>query len=131
MHSRILYVLPYGQMSYWGKIFCPKYINDYIYFFIFPGIRVNKRIGPHNINLLCLIFGSLLGDGYAEKHGNGTRISFYQEASHKNYLLYLHKYMSNTGYCNPNLPKIKTRLNKFGKLRYIIRFKTYTFSSFN
>jgi hypothetical protein len=52
-------------------------------------IRADKRIGPHNIDILSILFGSLLGDGHAERRikGNGTRISFYQEASHVSYLL--------------------------------------------
>lgn len=34
------------------------------------------RIGPHNIDVISVIFGSLLGDGHAEKRlkGVGTRI---------------------------------------------------------
>ena len=54
-----------------------------------PRIRADKRIGPHNKLVLTIIFGSLLGDGYAERRikGNGTRITFYQEGSHVSYLL--------------------------------------------
>jgi ubiquinol-cytochrome c reductase cytochrome b subunit len=52
-------------------------------------LRADKRIGPHNKIVLDLIFGSLLGDGHAERRkiGNGTRITFYQEAVHVSYLL--------------------------------------------
>jgi ubiquinol-cytochrome c reductase cytochrome b subunit len=52
-------------------------------------IRAMKRIGPHNINILSILFGSLLGDGHAERHvkGKGTRITFYQESSHVAYLI--------------------------------------------
>src|ERR1700728_180768 len=52
-------------------------------------IRADKRIGPHNFDILSIIFGSLLGDGYAERRikGNGTRISFYQEGSHLSYII--------------------------------------------
>jgi ubiquinol-cytochrome c reductase cytochrome b subunit len=52
-------------------------------------IRADKRIGPHNKLVLDIIFGSLLGDGHAERRiqGNGTRITFYQEATHVSYLL--------------------------------------------
>jgi ubiquinol-cytochrome c reductase cytochrome b subunit len=52
-------------------------------------IRADKRIGPHNKIVLDIIFGSLLGDGHAErrKTGNGTRITFYQEGVHVAYLL--------------------------------------------
>lgn len=52
-------------------------------------IRADRRIGPHNKLILNIIFGSLLGDGHAERRikGNGTRITFYQEGSHVSYLL--------------------------------------------
>jgi LAGLIDADG DNA endonuclease family len=52
-------------------------------------LHSNKRIGPHNKDLLSIIFGGLLGDAHADKRiqGYGTRISFQQEASHVSYLL--------------------------------------------
>nr|YP_010424001.1 hypothetical protein NQV51_mgp08 [Aspergillus sclerotioniger]USH57599.1 hypothetical protein [Aspergillus sclerotioniger] len=91
------------------------------------------RIGPHNIDVISIIFGSLLGDGYAEKRlkGVGTRISFYQESSHVDYLLYLHKFFSQLGYCNDKIPVITTRLGVKGKVRKIIRFHTWSFTSFD
>lgn len=95
---------------------------------VFGGRSVN-RIGPHDYNVLSILIGSLLGD--AEKHGNGTRFSFQQEHSHNSYLLWFHNYLNELGYCNSTIPKIATRLDKNGKLRYLSRFKTYTFSSFN
>jgi LAGLIDADG DNA endonuclease family protein len=54
------------------------------------------RIGPHNKDVLSIIFGSLLGDSHGEKRlkGLGTRFSFSQEDSHVEYLLYLHKHIS-------------------------------------
>jgi ubiquinol-cytochrome c reductase cytochrome b subunit len=88
------------------------------------------RIGPHNIDILAIIFGSLLGDGYAEKRFNkvkyysGTRINFYQESSHSKYLIYLHNSISELGYCNPKLPEIGTRLGSGGTIRKTIRFST-------
>jgi len=128
------YVLPYGQMSLWGEV-CPKcvYINNYLELsnLLFSKIRSTNRIGVHNYDILSIIFGSLLGDAHTEKHGNGTRITFYQENTHKDYLLWLHKLISNKGYCNENIPVLQTRLGKYGKIRKIIRFKTFTYSSFN
>jgi len=52
-------------------------------------IKGLKRIGPHDQIIYSIIFGSLLGDGHAEKRngGLGTRISFYQESTHLSYLL--------------------------------------------
>lgn len=96
-------------------------------------IAADTRVGPHNINILCIITGSLLGDAHAERRviGNGTRVSFYQEARHSQYLLWLHSLVAGLGYCNPNTPKIRTRLGKNGLLRYIIRFHSFTYTSFN
>jgi hypothetical protein len=54
--------------------------------FTSPRTRAIKRIGPHNIDILSIIIGSLLGDAYAEKHGLGTRICFQQEDNHSAYL---------------------------------------------
>jgi ubiquinol-cytochrome c reductase cytochrome b subunit len=84
----------------------------------------NKPI--ENTKILEIIYGTLLGDGHAEKrkNGKGTRITFYQESSHDDYLLYLHSIVANLGYCNTNIPKIFTRLSKNGKIRKVIRFST-------
>jgi ubiquinol-cytochrome c reductase cytochrome b subunit len=89
-------------------------------------IPANKRIGAHNKNILIIIFGSLLGDGHAERRiqGKGTRITFYQEGSHVSYLLWLHNLISNLGYCNSNIPKIQKRLGQKGIVRKVIRFRT-------
>ena len=96
-------------------------------------ILAKDRIGPHDITILSILFGSLLGDCHAEyrNKGKGTRFCFYQESSHAAYLTWLHGLLSNLGYCNTKTPEIKIRLSKNGKVRKIIRFKTWTFSSFN
>ena len=142
------YVLPYGQMSLWGLIIKPQMFNLYLFLFILVlispidwGINWNKtsrlrgiyRIGPHNKDVLSIIFGSLLGDAHAEKrlNGMGTRISFFQEDSHVEYILSLHKLLSEYGYCNSKKPVIGRRLGSKGKLRKIVRFTTWTYTSFN
>ena len=94
-------------------------------------IRADKRIGPHNFDILSILFGSLLGDAHAEYRGKGTRICFYQEAKHSAYLMWLHNIISNLGYCNPIKPEIQKRLGKKGVVRNVVRFKTWTYSSFN
>ena len=144
------YVLPYGQMSLWGyknslkclnKIFISldKLRKIYIYFILL--VTINRiirfkswqRIGPHNYDIISIIFGSLLGDGHAEKRsaGIGTRIAFYQEGSHIKYVIWLHNLISTIGYCNSIPPKISSRIGKGGKLRKIVRFSTWTYTSFN
>jgi ubiquinol-cytochrome c reductase cytochrome b subunit len=99
------------------------------YFYNLPQISRLKgiyRIGPHNKDIISIIFGSLLGDGQGEKRllGIGTRFNFYQEASHVNYLMFLHKFFSELGYCKSKLPIITTRLSHKGKIRKVARFST-------
>ena len=141
------YVLPYGQMSLWGFFNKPQmYILYYIIFLLLlitpvtinTKLKISRlkgiyRIGPHNIDILSIIFGSLLGDANAEKRllGTGTRISFFQEGIHIQYILYLHKILSDSGYCNSKIPIIRNRLGTKGKVRKIIRFSTWTYTSFN
>lgn len=141
------YVLPYGQMSLWGK-YVPQMYSLHIFSFtglLFivivntltdkPFTKINGiyRIGPHNEEILSIIVGSLLGDAHAEKRslGLGTRISFYQEHSHVEYIYYLHSLLSSKGYCTASLPKTSTRLGIKGKVRKVARFHTWTYSSFN
>lgn len=101
--------------------------------------EITKRKEVTNFNkplsntIKSIICGSLLGDGHAEKRsgGKGTRIIFYQESIHSEYLLYLHYLVASLGYCNTTKPKIKTRLGKKGKTKYIIRFATWTYDIFN
>jgi hypothetical protein len=50
-------------------------------------IKGDKRIGPHSIDIISIIFGSLLGEGDVERKKDGTRITFFQEAMHVKYLL--------------------------------------------
>ena len=96
-------------------------------------LRGIYRIGPHNKDIISVICGSLLGNGQAEKRliGLGTRINFYQEDAHTEYLLYLHNMLFKLGYCNSKLPVETTRLGAKGKVRKIIRFSTWTYTSFN
>ena len=94
-------------------------------------ITSTKRIGPHNKDILDFVQGSLLGDGNLELHGNGSRLCLQQESSNKAYLLWSHKFLADRGYCNLELPKIQTRIGNKGKIRYVLRLKTWTLSSLN
>ena len=146
-----MYVLPYGQMSLWGfhqslRCLTIKYLylikknKFYIYFISIIANNNNnirykswQRIGPHNHDILSIIFGSLLGDGYAENRvgGFGTRITFYQEDTHMKYILWLHNLLSSKGYCNTTIPKLSTRIGNKGKIIRIGKFRTWTYTSFN
>jgi ubiquinol-cytochrome c reductase cytochrome b subunit len=94
-------------------------------------IKGYNRVGPHNIDILSIIFGSLLGKGVIERKKDGPRVTFYQEAVHVKYLLFLHNQLASLGYCNPTVPKIGTKLGKKGKVYRTLRFSTLTYTSFD
>lgn len=146
------YCCVYGQISRWGNTYIASnmfYVIMIIYIILsiiilmynkyIINIKVTKRsemnnnVGPLNIDIMSIIYGSLLGDGHAEKRkdGSGTRILFQQENINNAYLYYLHSLLANLGYCNTNLPIIKTRLGKNGKVRQYLKFGTWTYDSFN
>jgi len=99
--------------------------------FISPRILGRRRIGPHNIEILSIIFGSLLGDGHMVKEKEGSRMKFYQGGSNSNYLLWLHSKVAYLGYCIKNPPILRSRILKDGTISYYIRFESFTHTSFN
>lgn len=96
-------------------------------------ITAYQRIGPHNIDIISIIIGSVLGDTHLEKRVKslGTRIIFEQSNKNVEYLMWFHNYLANRGYCNPNKPKLHKRIRKDNKIYYHYRINSYTFSSFN
>ena len=100
---------------------------------LFSSSRISsfKRIGPHNYEILCILLGSLLGDGSMEKSKDGYRFVFYQKGDHIEYLIWLHAHIFKHGYCKENIPQIQSRSGGHGKLVYYCRFRTFTFSSFD
>ena len=99
----------------------------------FTGKISVERIGPHNLNIISIIIGSLLGDGHLEKRaqGLGTRIKFEQSSDNVEYLMWFHSYFSERGYCNTNKPKLKKRIRKNGTVYYHYSINSFTFSSLN
>lgn len=49
-------------------------------------LRAINRIGPHSLEILSILYGTLLGDSHIEKRSNNVRISFQQENSNCEYL---------------------------------------------
>ena len=100
-------------------------------------VRASSRIGPHNIDVISIIIGSLLGDGYANSRRiEGTRFCFRQSVIHKDYLFWLYKFFNDKGYCSNLPPRMYERelLNKYTqetKVYYGYEFNTFTFRSFN
>ena len=73
--------------------------------FIIPNINADKRIGPHGSDIISVLVGSLLGDGYAERvMSGGVRFRFRQSAARKDYIVWIHNFFNTRGYCSNNLP---------------------------
>lgn len=123
------YVLPWGQMSLWG--YSPNVIFSQSVSPIFT-IRSIKRIGPHNKDVISFIYGSQLSDGYAERHGNGTRIVQQQESRNREFLNWYNNYLKERGYStSKSANKIQSRIGINSKRRFYQKSTTWTYSSFN
>jgi hypothetical protein len=94
--------------------------------------RAINRIGPHDQEIISVIFGLLLGDGYAgNRSGEGVRIAIRQSIIHKEYLFYLYNFFFTKGYCSNLEPRQYTRtLKGIEKVYYGYEFNTFTFRSF-
>lgn len=94
--------------------------------------RAINRIGPHELDVISVIFGLLLGDGYANnRSGEGVRIAVKQSIIHKEYLLFLYNFFFDRGYCTNLKPREYKRTIKGRDKIYLgYEFNTYTFRSF-
>ena len=63
-----------------SKIYFSASINNILSYKTPEGLKIRacKRIGPHNKDIISILFGSLLGDAHAQKdkRGYGTSIRF-------------------------------------------------------
>ena len=98
--------------------------------FILPNFKPRTRIGPHNLDVISVLVGSLLGDGHGERlQTGGVRFRFRQQVKHKEYIFWLYEFFNKRGYCSNNLPVYYEQ--KYGdKIYGAYRFGTYTFTSF-
>jgi ubiquinol-cytochrome c reductase cytochrome b subunit len=89
-------------------------------------------VGPHNIDILSLIYGSLLGDGHLEKRGNSYRLKFTQSNKNVEFLNWFASFFSTRGYSS--LAKLKFTRRAPSKYRnkatFEYNFNSYSFSSF-
>lgn len=103
--------------------------------FNIPNIRANKRIGPHNKEIISVIIGSLLGDCYGNKKSReGVRFVYKQAIKNKQYLFWLYDFFYKRGYCTNLLPReYTTTLKKADQIKQYFGygFNTFTFRSLN
>jgi len=93
--------------------------------------RAINRVGPHNIDIISVIVGLLLGDSYANNRtGEGVRLAIKQSIVHKEYLFFLYEFFVSRGYCTTNPPrKYARQINGIEKIYYGYEFNTFTFRS--
>ncbi len=99
----------------------------------------NSNLYP-SLQILSIIFGSLLGDAHGERRfyntkngvqlGN-TRFTFKQGSPNVQYLLHNWKILSAHGYCTTKKPALTKTIAKNNKIYFNIKFNTYSSSYFN
>lgn len=119
---------------------CPLSLENFSSLIIFTRqfhlqgkIHSHKRIGPHNINILEIMIGLLLGDGHLEKRSGaiGCRLIVEQTNRNVEYLMWLYNQFLINGYCTNKKPKLFKRIKKNNTVYYGYKFNTFTFSSLN
>lgn len=90
-----------------------------------------QRIGPHNEDVISVLVGSLLGDGFAESRSSVVRFTIHMSTRNISYLYWLHDFFSVRGYCSLIKPPIKKMIGVKGKVYYTVKLQTYSFSSLN
>lgn len=97
-----------------------------------------NRIGPHDVDVISVLIGCLLGDAHAYLSNAkvaGTSFRFKQSGRHKDYLFFLYNFFYQRGYCTSSGPReYKTNLitsNGNKKTHYGYEFDVFTFSSLN
>lgn len=133
------YVLPWGLILAKTELikirqlqsFLPELEFLFLSSFYLPKISALKRVDPHKEEIYSMLTGSILGDGYAERHGFGTRFHLHYSYKNVEYLNFLHKKFIENGYCSPKKIKLTKTIGKNGVIYFSLRFRTYTFASFN
>jgi len=96
-----------------------------------PKIPALNRIGPHNLDIISVIVGNILGDGWGENRAGNTRFHIHMGSPNVEYLMLLHKFYSERGYCSAQKPKLKPNIGKENKVYFSYKFRTWTYSSWN
>ena len=94
-------------------------------------VMSHERIGPHNLDAISLIIGSLLSNSYLEKResGLGIRVVFIKFSNNVEYLIKVYSMLARAGYCNFNRPRLYKLIGKGNEVFFLLSFKTYSFST--
>ena len=94
-------------------------------------LPAGERVGPHNLDVISVLVGNLLGDGHAERRGNSTRFHLHMSDKNAQYVFWLHRFFADRGYCSPTAPSIKRQIGKQNRVYFSIKFRTFSFKSLN
>jgi LAGLIDADG DNA endonuclease family len=94
-------------------------------------VKAKNRIGPHNIDTLSIILGSILGNGNMKKLVEGSMLVV--KVTNKENALWFYKFFYNRGYTSNQQPRqiTKTFISTEGTENSGYEFNTFTFRSFN
>nr|YP_009659069.1 LAGLIDADG endonuclease [Chytriomyces confervae]QCQ69067.1 LAGLIDADG endonuclease [Chytriomyces confervae] len=92
--------------------------------------KSHLRIGPHNLDVISFLFGAILSDAQAERHGNGTRVVLQQESTNREFLTWYTSFLAMRGYTYPAIT-ILSRVGANNTKRFYSRGSTWTYTSFN
>lgn len=104
-------------------------------FFFSKNLKSHQRIGPHNLNIISLIVGSLLSSSYMERRSDeldgGVRIIFIKYSDNVESIMWFYSTLAKAGYCSYKKPKLCKFIGKGNKVLFFYVLKSYSFSSFN
>ena len=78
-----------------------------------------------NKNYLSIIYGLLLGNSFILKNKNEIKLIIEIEGKDLSYMINIFKKISNLGYCEDQIPLIKTKIVKKGNLNKVMLLHTY------
>lgn len=123
------YIKLYNTLSFF--LSTSIYLKKDFYTLRTPSKTYKERIGVHHKEVISVLIGNLLGNGFAEKRSNATRFHFCMESKNAEYIFGLHSFLKGKGYCSTDKPKAKKRIARKNNVYFSIRFRTFSFSGLN
>lgn len=94
-------------------------------------LRANTRIGPHNLDVISLFVGSLLGDANLSISNCSVKFRFRQSIIHKEYIFFLYNFLFLRGYASAVGPSLYTVTNFIEKTNEKKEYQGYAFNTFS
>lgn len=99
--------------------------------FYSSSLYAEQRIGPHNKDVISVLVGNLLGDGYGERRGESSRFHIHMSSKRMEYVSWLHNFFAERGYCSAQKPVPKRQIKVLNKVYYSVKFRLFSFRSLN